>query len=192
MDLVLQIWGGSCYLVNKILFAFGGKSGRRARSYQIAAWSIYIAGVPAWVIILVGHHHWIAASVEAGGLPSMLLGLYHAVKGDRVRHRAIGILVAFLTYASLVFGAACTFMTSGGVFGVTHILEIGVMLGFLLGSYQMAKGSNWGWYFFMLMNVSMATLMFLQMKPILMVQQLLSLAFVVIGFSRSLGKRRTG
>lgn len=67
---------------------------------------------------------------------------------------------------------------------MTQVLEIGVMLGFLLGSYYMAKNSPNGWLFCMLMNLSMASLMFVQEKSILMAQQLLSLCFVLYGFKK--------
>jgi nicotinamide riboside transporter PnuC len=65
---------------------------------------------------------------------------------------------------------------------LTQILEIGVMIGFLLGSYLLAKNRSRGWLFFMLMNVSMGSLMLLQDKPILAFQQAVSLCFVVYGY----------
>jgi|GEM_PF-6964096 len=39
-----------------------------------------------------------------------------------------------------------------------------------------------GWLFFMIMNGSMGTLMIIQNKPILAIQQAVSLCFVVYGF----------
>jgi len=56
------------------------------------------------------------------------------------------------------------------------------MIGFLLGSYLLAKNKTYGWLFFMLMNGSMGTLMIIQNKPILALQQTVSLCFVVYGF----------
>ena len=58
------------------------------------------------------------------------------------------------------------------------------MLGFLLGSYYLAKNRANGWLFFMLMNLSMASLMFMQEKPILMAQQILSFCFVLYEFNK--------
>ena len=63
------------------------------------------------------------------------------------------------------------------------------MIGFLLGSYLLAQNNNKGWLFFLLMNGSMATLMSLQAKPLLATQQLVSLGFVLYGFSVSLRTR---
>jgi len=48
MDLVLQIWGGLFYLINKICFALAeGKEKNRKRQLKIIGWTIYILGVPA-------------------------------------------------------------------------------------------------------------------------------------------------
>ena len=77
MDIILQVWGGGFYLLNKIFFALAeGKSENTKRQLKIAGWTIYILGVPAWVIILISKHDWIAASIETGGVPSMLFGLF--------------------------------------------------------------------------------------------------------------------
>lgn len=186
MDLILQIWGGSFYLINKVLFALSeGLHGKTKKNLKITGWSIYILGVPAWVIILVGHQDWIAASIEAGGIPAMLLGLYNTYHDHKRPHRTFNICVTLCTYSFLVFGLIYSLNLHGGITSVSQVLEVGVMLGFLLGSYYMAKNNPNGWLFFMLMNLSMASLMFLQDKPILMAQQLLSLCFVVYGFNKT-------
>ena len=81
MEFVLQIWGGLFYLTNKICFAFAeGNDKKRKRQLKIIGWVIYILGVPAWITILVIKHDWIAASMEAGGIPAMLLGLITVYK----------------------------------------------------------------------------------------------------------------
>jgi hypothetical protein len=186
MDLILQIWGGGFYLINKILFALSeSKQDLLKKQLKIIGWIIYILGVPAWVIILVGHQDWIAASIEAGGIPAMLLGLYNTYHDHKKPHKIFNYFVSFSTYAALAFGLIYSVNFHGGISSISQILEIGVMLGFLLGSFYMAKNSPNGWLFFMLMNISMASLMYLQEKPILMAQQLLSLCFVVYGFKQS-------
>ncbi|NHO67929.1 hypothetical protein G8770_20470 [Aestuariicella hydrocarbonica] len=186
MDLMLQIWGGSFYLINKILFSLSESQPEPTKkTFRLSAWTIYILGVPAWVIVLVGHQNWIAASIEAGGIPAMLLGLYNTYHDHKKPHKLFNKLVTLCTYSSLAFGLAYSVNLHGGITSVSQLLEIGVMLGFLLGSFYMAKNHRSGWVFFMLMNLSMATLMLLQDKPILMAQQLLSLCFVVYGFKQS-------
>lgn len=186
MDLFLQLWGGIFYLANKMLFAFSVTSAKASQRYlKMFAWSAYLVGVPAWIIILLGKDNWIAASVEAGGIPAMLLGLYNTYHSHLKVNKLFNWIVSASTYAALVFGLAYSFVIHGGISLVSQWLELGVMLGFLMGGYMMAKNHISGWVFFMLMNLSMAALMLLQGKWILMAQQLLSLGFVIYGYFHS-------
>jgi len=186
MAILLQVWGGAFYLLNKMLFSVSeSKQAHVKRKLKISAWIIYILGVPAWVIILIGHQNWIAASIEAGGVPAMLLGLYNSYHDNQKQNKRFNYLVAVCTYSSLTFGLFYSLIHNNGITSVSQVLEIGVMLGFLLGSYSIAKNNSVGWLYFMLMNLSMAALMLLQGKQILMIQQLVSLCFVVYGFKKS-------
>jgi len=193
MDLFLQIWGGSCYLLNKVLFSASESQNQSLkRKLKILGWLIFILGVPAWVIILVSNNNWIAVAIEAGGIPAMLLGLYNTIHNHQKVNRVFNRIVSISTYSSVVFGLSFSIYHHAGITSLTQVLEIGIMLGFLLGSYLLAKGNSNGWLFFMLMNISMATLMLIQEKPVLMVQQLVSLCFVIYGFtkSRSVSQRK--
>lgn len=183
MDMLLQLWGGGFYLTNKILFALAeGRNKQQKRQLRIGGWAIYILGVPAWVIILVMKHNWIAASIEAGGLPAMLLGLLSACRNDSSDASFLNRLASFSTWFFIILGSGYSLYDYGGLSSLTQILEIGVMIGFLLGSYLLAKNRSRGWLFFMLMNVSMGSLMLLQDKPILAFQQTVSLCFVIYGY----------
>lgn len=183
MNLFLQIWGGSFYLVNKALFAFAERFGEdKKRTIRITAWIVYILGVPPWVLILISDRNWIAASVEAGGLPSMLFGLSHAYQRHKTPSPTFSRIAASMTYASLVLGLGYSLWERSGITSLSQLLECGVMIGFLMGSYLLAKQNLKGWLFFMLMNASMASLMLVQHKPILGFQQLASLGFVIYGF----------
>jgi len=191
MDLALQLWGGGFYLLNKILFAAAeGKQAIGKRRLRIAGWVVYILGVPAWVIMLVGKHDWIAASIEAGGIPAMLFGLYNVYMNPDTPNRVFERIASVCTYMFLVTGGCFSLYEYGGITSVSQVLEMGVMVGFLVGSYLLAKKNLYGWLFFMLMNVSMASLMLLQDKPLLSVQQLVSLCFVVYGYRASLKNAR--
>lgn len=190
VSIFLQIWGGGCYLLNKMLFAFAeGRRFTAQRLLRLCGWLVYVAGVPAWVAILLDKHNWIAASIEAGGIPSMLFGLYTAYKSPQAPSLRFDRLAAVFTYGFIVLGVGYSLYDYGGVTSVSQVLEMGVTAGFLLGSYLLAKNKAAGWLFFMLMNGSMATLMSMQGKPILAVQQLVSLCFVVYGYMAS---RRSG
>ena len=202
MDLLLQLWGGSFYLLNKILFSLSegapkgesedksGKKGKLKKNLRTAGWLIYILGVPAWVIILVGHNNWIAASLEAGAIPAMLLGLYNSFQDKQRNNRALNSIATLCTYSSLAFGLVYSLVYFGGITSITQVLEIGAMVGFLLGSYYLAKDNPSGWLLFILMNLSMASLMYIQEKPILMFQQLFSLSFVCFGYFKSRSNSR--
>jgi hypothetical protein len=183
MDIVLQAWGGGFYLLNKIFFAIAeGKKGKSKRQLRLIGWLIYIVGVPAWVIILISKHNWIAASIEAGGTPSMLFGLFTVYKGSEPPNKYFDLIASSFTYVFLIVGVGYSVYDYGGIASVSQLLEMGVMIGFLIGSYLLAKSNIYGWLFFMLMNGSMGTLMLIQNKPLLSVQQLVSLCFVVYGF----------
>jgi len=183
MSLVFQIWGGAFYLSNKILFALAqGRGEETKRRLLIAGWTVYILGVPAWIVILVLGRNWIAASIEAGGVPAMLFGLYNVYHRVKTPSRRGDLLAASFTYASLALGVGYSLWERGGLTSLSQFLEIGVMIGFLMGSYLLAKDNPRGWLFFMLMNGSMAALMLMQGNPILSVQQLISLTFVIYGY----------
>jgi hypothetical protein len=183
MDLVFQIWGGGFYLLNKIFFALAeGKGEGTKRKLRILGWVVYLLGVPAWVIILIGKHNWIAASIEAGGVPAMLFGLFNVYRNKTAPNKVLDTITSAITYAFIVLGVCYSLYDYGGLVAVSQLLEISAMTGFLLGSYLLAKNNLNGWLLFMLMNGSMAALMFIQHKPILTAQQLVSLCFVAYGF----------
>ena len=184
MDIMLQVWGGGFYLLNKILFAFAeGKEENTKRQLKLVGWTLYIVGVPAWVIILISKHDWIAASIEAGGVPSMLFGLFTVYQNAESPNKIFDMIASFFTYGFLILGVSYSVYDYGGITSVSQILEIGVMIGFLIGSYLLAKNNSYGWLFFMLMNGSMASLMLIQNKPFLSIQQVVSLCFVIYAFT---------
>lgn len=183
MDLFLQIWGGGFYLTNKILFALAeGKNPTIKRKLKLLGWVIYILGVPAWVIILSLKSDWIAASIEFGGVPAMFFGLYTIYKNTKSPNKYLDIIAAIFTCTSILLGVGFSLYSHHGITSMAQILEIGIMVGFLLGSYFMAKNKSYGWLCFMLMNCSMGTLMLIQHKPILSTQQFVSLCFVIYGY----------
>lgn len=184
MDITLQTWGGVCYLLNKIFLSRAEGAGEDGK-WRISGWAVYLAGLPAWVIILVLKRDWMAAAIEAGGAPAMILGLVVAVKGLEQAPKLLKRNAEVFAYGLLVIGVTYSLYDFGGITAFSQVLEIGVMAGFLIGSYLLAKKSPTGWLWFILMNTSMGTLMAIQGKPILAVQQAISLCFVIQGFYRS-------
>lgn len=173
----LQIWGGSFYLLNKIFFsqAERGADATSRKTWRIRSWIVYLAGLPAWVTVFISEHNWIAAAVESGGAPTMIAGLIMAWKGeetgpDWLRH---------LARLSVIFGLGLSLYEYGGITDISQLLELGIVAGFLIGTYLTAKDSQYGYLWLMLGNVSCSTLMGLEGFYLLMGQQLISLAFVI-------------
>lgn len=184
MDILLQMWGGGFYLLNKILLstAQGRADSKRLR---IAGWTFYVLGVPPWVILLAAKHDWIAAMIEVGGVPSMLLGLFMAIKGLEAIPKRLDRLSMGFAYAMLVLGVVYSVVDHNGIRNLSQILEMAVMAGFLGGTYLLAKGNRSGWLLFMVMNIGMGLLMLMRTNYILAAQQMVSLCFVLSGYVRS-------
>jgi hypothetical protein len=189
MDLFLQAWGGGFYLLAKILLSHA-EGLRHDRSWRVAGWAMYILGLPAWVVLLAARQNWIAAANEAGGGPALILGLMLAWKGRGKAHPAAEWGVRIFTYLMIVFGVGYSMSVFGGVTTFSQALEIGVTIGFLLGSFLLAGRKAAGWLFYALMTVSMGSLMFIQGKALLVVQQGVSLVFVALGFIHAIRRNR--
>ncbi len=179
MDVILQIWAGLFYLLNKIFLAVG--EGSQNKYWRVVGWSCYLVGLPAWVIIFMIKHNWIAAALETGGAPAMLFGLVMALRGQEKTPKKLNIVAKFFVYFFVFFGLIYSLYDYGGFNSPTQILEILIVIGYLFGTYFIARRSWPGWLWFILMNLSCASLMFIQQKYILTGQQLLSLVFVVYG-----------
>lgn len=177
LTVILQIWGGLFYLLNKILFSRSERSNnkQRKRLWHISAWVFYLFGVPAWVIIFVIERNWIAAAIEAGGIPAMFIGISVAMRGHGHQPKWLDYLAKLI--AGL--GLAVSLYDFGGITTVNQVLELGIASGYLFGTYLLAKEKPNGYLWLMVMNSSTATLMSIQNYPLLMLQQVLSLGFVI-------------
>ncbi|SEA56293.1 hypothetical protein SAMN05660420_02470 [Desulfuromusa kysingii] len=183
MDLILQVWGGLFYLLSKVFFALAeGKKYNKKRRLRIIGWSVYMMGVPAWTVLYIGSHSWIAASIEVGSLPTMYLGLYASIKGPDATSKTFSRVITYSTYLFLVFGISCSLYDFGGLHSFSQFLELTILFTFFVGSSLLAKDNLNGWVCFILMNGSIALLMMIQGKRLLVFQQILSLCFVVYGF----------
>lgn len=184
MHEALQWIGGGCYLLNKAFFAAAERTHTRgdvvrARRWRIASWVVYLAGLPPWVIIFVGWRNWIAASVEASGAPSMLLGLILALRGDT---RNPPVWLDRVALACIPLGFAYSLYDFGGLTVLNQWLEIGLTSGFLVGTYQLARDRASGYLWFVLMHVTCGWLMEIQGYPWLLAQQVASLGFIVYAY----------
>ena len=176
VDLPLQIWGGVFYLLNKIFFsrAERSKNERLRRVWRIRSWIVYLVGLPAWVVVFISEHNWIAAGVESGGAPAMTIGLIIAWRGHGNEPKWLD----YVAKISVLIGLTLSFYEFGGIKTLNQLLELGIAAGFLMGTYMMAKDKVQGYFWLMLGNVSCASLMGLEGFFVLMAQQTVSLFFV--------------
>ena len=156
----------------------------------MTGWIIWILGVPAWVIVFIEKHNWMAASIEAGAVPSMLFGLWNVHRRLETPNRFLDRLTSLFTYGAILLGVGYSIYDHHGITVFTQYLEVGAVVGFLMGSYLLAKNSSFGWIFFILMNGSACLLMAIQNKQILAIQQAVSLCFVTYGLRSALRVKR--
>jgi hypothetical protein len=178
MLVLMQLLGGVFYLLQKVFLSIAERSERKNPNderWRIWAWIVYLVGLPPWIVIFVWERNWIAAALEASGVPAMILGLTIALRGkgqkpgwlDRV---AIVAIVAGIAYSAYDFGGFTT---------TSQFLELGIVLGFLIGTYQLAHEKPAGYLWYLLMCSFTAVLMWVEHYPWLVAQQIVSLGFIV-------------
>lgn len=184
--IVLQLWGGIFYLLAKIFLSVA-EGEKTTTSWRLLGWVIYLMGVPAWLIVLSSDQRWIALAVEAGGIPAMIIGINSGAKKPKVISKTIDTVIKIFTIGLIILGIFYSVHIFGGITKITQILEIGVTIGFLVGTYLLSKKNYYGWICFLLMNLSMATLMFMQgsSRYIFAILQVISIYFVINGFTKA-------
>lgn len=193
MHQVLQWLGGGCYLLNKVFLSFSERARNLnnetlARKWRIASWVVYLIGLPPWVIIFISWRNWIAASVEASGAPAMVLGLVTALRGTTKNPPR------WLDYLALVcipLGFAYSLYDFGGLNTINQWLEIGLVIGFLVGTYLLAKERASGYLWYVLMHITCGWLMWIQGYPWLCLQQAVSLVFIFDAYLMTQRQKRT-
>jgi len=176
---LLQVWAGVFYLLNKVFFSLAEVSGEKwERRWRLCSWVVYAIGLPGWLIIFASERNWIFAAVEASEAPTMVMGFL-------IAFRRAGRPPKWLDYLSLlgvIFGLSFSLYDFGGMTEVKQFLEIAGAIGYLVGTYLLAKKKSVGYPWFMLMNSSNAVLMYIQDYPWLTVQQVASLFFVLLAY----------
>lgn len=182
MYVFLQCLAGGCYLLQKVFLSVAERAAQNkngalaARRWRIWAWAIYIVGLPPWLVLFAGWHNWIAACVEASGGPAMVLGLVVAIQ-DGKQHTPRWLIITAWVCAG--FGLACSLYDFGGLHTSNQWLEIGLTLGFLIGTNDLAVGRARGYLWYILMHVACGALMWIQNSPWLVAQQAISLVFII-------------
>ena len=158
------------------------------RNSRLFGWIAYLVGLPAWVISLASRQSWIAAASETAGIPSILFGIVMTIKQSNKPNKYADWLIRIFTGIMISLGVTYSIYTFNGIRTFSQILEIIIICGFLVSNYLLAKRNPFAWLVFMVVIMSMGTLMYIQNKPMLFIQQVLSLITATIGFIKCLQK----
>ncbi len=180
MDQVLQWLGGGLLLLNKIFFSRAERARKRhqeklAQEWRIAAWAACLGGITPWVILFFREKNWIAAAMEVGGTPSVLMGLIIAVRGEEKKPPR---WLNLLAQACIAVGLGYSLYDFGGLTTPSQGLELVLVAGFLVGTYLLAKEDPRGYLWYVPMHLACGWLMWIQDYPWLALQQAASLLFV--------------
>jgi hypothetical protein len=181
METFLQWWGGIGYLLSKI-FIVRSEFLENGRNSRLIGWFAYLVGMPAWIILLLSRQNWIASAVEIAGIPSVILGIVLTWKQNNNPNKYIDRSIRVFIALVILLGVVTSIYTFGGIKTFSQVLEILIIFGILLSNYLLARKNPFGWLTFTLGLTSTSILMYIQNKPILCIQQLVSLIPVIIGF----------
>ena len=109
----------------------------------------------------------------------MLLGLVTALRGTT---KSAPRWLDFLALACIPLGFGYSLYDFGGITVINQWLEIGLVLGFLVGTYLLAMERAAGYLWYVLMHVSCGWLMWIQGYPWLVLQQVFSLLFILYAY----------
>jgi hypothetical protein len=179
LNIILQLWGGTFYLLNKLFFSKAERAvnQRHRQKWRLRAWTAYLVGLPPWVFIFISERNWIAAAVESGGVPAMLIGLIAARQDHTQLHEYVWL--DHLAKLMILIGLGLSLYEFNGLATLNQFLELGIAAGFLMGTYLLAKSNPQGYFWLKAGNISAALLMMRQGYFLLMAQQVISLSLVI-------------
>jgi len=189
METFLQYWGGAGYFLAKVLLV-RAEFVENNKNLRLVGWFVYLMGLPAWVILLAGRQNWIAAAIETAGVPAILLGIVMTWKQSNNPNKTVDWSIRIFTFLMIKIGVLYSIYTFNGIRTFSQILEIIIIFGYLVSNYLLAKRNPFAWLMFMVGLISMSILMYIQDKPILCIQQLISLIPAVIGFIKNMKQER--
>jgi len=175
MHIVLQVWGGLFYLLNKIFMSATERTvGEISRKWRVRSWAIYLWGLPPWLVIFAQERAWIVFCVETAGALSMVLGLVIA----RSRTGKAPMWLNHVALVGAVVGLASSLYDFAGLTTLNQGIELVSMAGFIVGTYLLANKKPTGYLWYLLMNTTMGWLLARQGYWLLVIQQILSVAFI--------------
>ena len=189
MELFLQCWGGAGYFLSKV-FLVRAEFTERDKNWRLAGWISYLAGMPAWVTLFISRQDWIASAIEIASIPAITLGIVLVWKQTVKPNKSFDLGIKIFNFLIITAGTVYSIYIFNGITTFSQVLEIIIMFSVLSGNYLLAKRNPYGWLMFMIALISTSTLMYIQGKPILCAQQLISLIPAIIGFIKIMRKRR--
>jgi hypothetical protein len=181
----LQIWGGTGYFLAKVLLV-RAEFVDNDRNLRLTGWIVYLLGLPAWIILLASRQNWIASAIETAGVPAIILGIVMTWRQNNNPNKIIDWSIRVFTCLMIILGVSYSIYTFNGIRTFSQILEIIIIFGYLVSNYLLAKRNPFAWLMFMVGLISMSVLMYIQDKPILCIQQLISLIPAIIGFIKNM------
>lgn len=182
----LQLWGGIFFLFNKIFLSFAeraenkeGKQRSILPRWRMWAWVGFLVGAPAWIIIFIKAHNWIAVALEVGAIPSVVIGLIIAIRGKGKEPRWLH----YLAIVCIVVGLSYSLYDFHGFNTYSQFAELMMTTGLLIGTYQIANKKVGGYLWFIPMHIACIWLMYTQNHPWLVAQQVISIFFVLDAYS---------
>lgn len=188
MELFLQCWGGTGYFLSKV-FIVRSLFAENDRNWRLLGWFVYVAGLPAWVILLASRQNYIAAAIETAGLPAIMLGIAMTWKQASSPNRYADWCIRIFTVLMIILGTSYSIYTFNGIRAFSQILEIAIIFGYLVSNYLLAKRNPYAWLMFMVGLTSMSILMYIQGNMILCIQQIVSMIPVMVGFIKVMKDR---
>ena len=189
METFLQFWGGAGYFFAKI-FLVRAEFAENDRNLRLAGWIVYLLGLPAWVILFANKQDWIAAAMETAGVPAMILGIVMTIKQKNNPHRIIDWCIRLFTGLMIILGVSYSIYVFNGLKTLSQILEIISIIGYLVGTNLLAKRNPFSYLMYVAGHSSMSLLMYIQGKPILCIQQIISVILVIAGFLKAMEKAK--
>ena len=189
MEIILQFWGGTGYLLAKVLLV-RAEFAEHDKNFRLVGWIAYLLGLPAWVILFANKQDWIAAAMETAGVPAMILGIVTTWKQQNNPYKIIDRCIGLFTGLMIIIGVSYSIYTFNGIKNLSQILEIISIIGYLVGTNLLAKRNPFAWLMYAQAHGSMSLLMYIQGKPILCMEQVISVILVIIGFIKAIQKTR--
>jgi hypothetical protein len=185
MEIILQYWGGIGYFLAKA-FLLCAEFTEKNRKFRLIGWFVYLLGLPAWVILLAGARNWAATAMEAASIPSIILGIIMAWKQYDKPNIIIDWSIRVFICLVILCGIFYSIYTFHGIRTFSQVLEIITVICYLISVYLLAKRNPFAWLMLMAGHSCMSILMYIQDKPILCIQQIISVIIAMIGLIKNI------